>query len=593
MLNIQIIDQLSKLKDKKISILQLGFQDYILSEWITKNIMNHPKSELFFLNIEYQYHQNDSMIDRNKIKIRKNIFKTSKHFIDIQKTSNQMLLSFREEKRKFDLILIDLQFMKNRLSYIIQSWDLLKDDGILLLINPDFNQSNDKVVETFLNIYGKNMDIYKSKEMTMIGKKLNVGDVLNFPIYIEKILNQYLSSKTLEMEKRLKTGKMKKIDWNFEINNQYIKGEYNYGYHYEIEKYEKYIYDIQNSFFDKIKNLDLNYFLIYRRDDLRKLNMNIYKTNTLENRIDKIKKIFDLNLYFKQSRFFKESDLLHSDKKINIFCLSSLLKSTDVYEYVHETNKKIEMVFLTSQKVSKKKNPVPMFVNKDLFDFENMEEIINKIKKQFGIIFINVCRYINKNGFGNSYHLYSNLLLLNILYLILNIQEKGGELYFVIPPMTHHVQIQILQILTNVYEKVEIKTYFSYSNYYGITIFGKNFKGISKEELDRFRDVYFHFYERDIKPHKNDIFLGKRVEGLYLQGIYTNPVNHVLIKNIRDFNRKYYQQFIDLLKMKVDIYDFLSNKTTTKKQKEYIMDKILQHQYNTFIEESKKLGYTL
>ncbi len=68
----------------------------------------------------------------------------------------------------------------------------------------------------------------------------------------------------------------------------------------------------------------------------------------------------------------------------------------------------------------------------------------------------------------------------------------------------------------------------------------------------------------------------------------SNKMNKKIVKVVSDFNKEYYKEFLTNLKMKIDIYDFLHNKTTTKKQKDFIYDKIFQYQYKRFLEESKK-----
>lgn len=147
--------------------------------------------------------------------------------------------------------------------------------------------------------------------------------------------------------------------------------------------------------------------------------------------------------------------------------------------------------------------------------------------------------------------------------------------------------INIIKKNKNKFEHINItiQRYFNYSNYYSIVIKAFYFKDISKEELDDFHYHYYPFFEKHIEPHVEDMFLGKKIEGLYLDNIISKKI----VKAVSNFNKQYYKDFLTNLKMKIDIYDFLHNKTTTKEQKNYIYDKIFQYQYKRFIEESRKM----
>ncbi len=376
---------------------------------------------------------------------------------------------------------------------------------------------------------------------------------------------------------------MKNINWDFKIKEEdYYKNNIKYGYNYEIDKYNNYIYDILNSLFDKLKNLDVNYFLIHRKEEVNKLKnmlLEFKKNNNYDLKKEKVTKILNIDINYKLDKLFEDSKIIYSNQKINsLIFIKQKKNNSELENYLKKNNKnnKISKIFYD-------------FDIKNLFNFKNIRDYLKNNKNKYNLIQINILRYLKSTNLHNIYNKYSNYLLINLLYLILSVQQKNGELYLIVPPFSNNVQIQIIEILSNYFKNINIKSYFNYSNYYAFVIECKEFEGISTQELDNFYNNYNYFFEKNIESHIEKILSEKKIEGLYLYNIISNKIDSKLIKVITDFNKKYYKQFLENLKMKIDLYEFLNNKTTLNEQKDYIYDIIFKTQYKRFVEESRKL----
>lgn len=598
MFDLEIINELTKYKNQKINILQIGFTDYETTIWLLKNIIENKDSKIFFFNTKYLINKNMNM--NMNMKILKNdkefidIMKKEKEYkdtiIDIKKNIDELFYLFTQKNILFDIILINGKVIINYLNILIKSIHVLKKDGMIFITNTDKSNST---IEIFLSMYKNDVSSIQIKDNYIIQKKIKDIISLDLPIYIQKILNIYNEHDVFNIYTKIPISKFKINQWDFNLNNNYTNGLNSLNYDYQIEKYIEYLYDIKKSRFDYFKNIDLNYFLIIRHFEILKLYNLIKKKlfNKKDNFDELIKKI-KMNQYsnFKFDKLFKNHKILNN-KKQNVFILSTINKKTPIlFKYFCDKNHYAQELMLKKIGSSICKNK-SVFIKSELnlFHFDNILNICKNIHQKYNFVHFNLCRYIVGNHLIQSYKYYQNILLLNLLYLLLHIQKEKGDFNIVFYPITNNTQIQILQILSKYYKNITMERYFNYSNYYSIVIKAFDFKGISKEELDDFYHHYYPFFEKHIEPHVEDMFLGKKIEGLYLDNIISNKIDKKIVKAVSTFNKQYYKDFLTNLKMKIDIYDFLHNKTTTKEQKNYIYDKIFQYQYKRFVEETRKM----
>ncbi len=474
----------------------------------------------------------------------------------------------------FDIIIINSLCLNNILSDIISLFNILKNDGYLLIFN-----YNKKIIKSFIDIYQNVIKIKYFNNLIII-QKIEKSD-LNIPIYIYSIIEYIKNFKPLNTKinlLNLHKKDNKTINWNFVLNSNYYKGEYQYGYNYEIEKYNTYINDIEK----KINKKDIVSLGFIK-------NSNLY--NYLKKDINTQKNIgfkFEDRGFKKLSNLFNESIYINNKIKNNFssFILTSLNEPAILTKYL--ILKGIKKNKITNLIHCKKKNNNNCIENINLFNFNLIKNYTDKFNKKYEFIFINIGRYLIYNNLIKSYTYYKGILLLNLLYLILSIQKEKGELYIIMSPINDTLQIQFIQLLHQFYKKITFKIFEKHSfDYYNIVIHATDFKGILPENLEIFKNTYSLFFNTNIIQHIENILKGKKVENLHLESIYTNPISKLLIKKIYHFNIKFYSKFIKDVKYGLDIYYFLHQKTTTKEQKKFIENELFKVQYEQFIKKYK------
>ncbi len=545
-------------KNIPINILSVYNSKYI--EWIYNNIINNSENFLYIL---------------NQTLLKKDIFK------------NNQIIYIKEDQIYnhinnvlFYYIIINDNLLNNQINNLINIYNLLEDDGKIILIKSKKSKKLKNQLKLFISIYKMNIDLKETKEYYIIHKIKNKEDI-NIPIYVYKIIEVFSLPLLKKLKIILNKNQVKNINWKFMLNNQYSKGNSIFGYNYLIEKYENFIYIVK-----ELKKYNKEHFIsegIYRKNT----ELLSYLGKKQKN-INKIKKYLnlktDFRMHLKMKKLFQDSYILNNElKNKSMFLLTNVIKkatSTD---------------FFKSKKIKKIKNPIVSekdgFKNSNLFNFINVNQYVQKnINQKQDLIFILLGRYIRENNLVNSYIYYNGILLVNILYLILLLQKEGGELYLILPPLVSTVQVQILQIFTHYYKNVSLKIYQTYEHdYSSVCIHAYDFKGISKDDYNIFEETYLLFFKENIEKHVEKIFEGKKLPDLHLESIYTNPISKNLIKKVYDFNNQFYTKFIKGVQNKLDLDNFLHQKNTTKKQKEFVENEIFKIQYQQFIKTYKEI----
>jgi hypothetical protein len=613
MWNLEIMNQISSLKEKKINILQIGFYQNEESLWLLQNIMKNKNSKLFIMNVWFQLSYNKDMMNNHyaikimeNTKIEKDFFKDltnySKQYINIKQKTEDAFQYFQKEKILFNIILINLDYIQDIITYLISSLNILELNGFLLLsYQLKSIQQIDNILQTFIKIYNENIKIFYFDKYYLIQKisKKNNNIVKDIPLYIEEIVKKYIKDKPFNYNEILPKLDIKDIKYNLIISNYFIPSDKKYGYNYQIEKYIRFINSIYKEYND-IYKIDLLYLthiktmsFNYSKPYISKLIRFIFKN-------DFINKNYKIDLILKQKITYKNSNVINR-KKFNMFVLTSLNPKSRNLEFVNylrkHKNKKIE--YYAPINIHSKKNTIKILKNtnqfsiqNNLYNFDEIKNILTNIPTKIDLIQLNLTLYYHSNSNPKSMFFYKNYLYIHFLYLILTIQQKNGELYFICHPFETKVGIQFLQILSTYYSKISMYKSIHYNNHHDICIYASGFKGISQKELKHFYDSYYPFYEKNIKPHIQDMFEGKKIEGLYLDSIFSNPLNPKLIQSVRHFNTQYYKDFIHNIQMKFDIYEFLKNKKNPKKQRDHIQQQITQGQYEKYIEIIKQVQKT-
>lgn len=478
----------------------------------------------------------------------------------------------------FDIILIQFYCLSDPVSNLITIFQLLKDNGKILII--DYTKKEYEQIKSFTQIYINYIKVSELNHMISIHKIINdKQENIYVPNYIQYILDHLNNTLLFHIKEKVKHEKIKNIYWDFEFDNSYYQGYDHYGYNYEVQKYFKYIYG-QNLFkiytmehflMTPFKNTSTNIYLSKK--------FNIYVRDIWRQITDqpKMQKIF---VRKKHTQLF--SDSLSILNKSSIFILTDLKNKTEIPKHLSFKN-----VINPIYSKNKSKNS---FQTSNLYDFHSIHSYIQQYNKLYKIIYVNLNKYIKNLKSIHSFIQYQDYLLVHMLYMILSIQQKGGELYFITTPLVNHVQIQFLQILSSFYKKVSLKIYQTYQHqYFNVVIHATDFIGISKEDLKDFETKYQTFYDAHVASHIQKMFEGKRIKDLHLKSIFSNPISKNLQKSVYDFNTEYYKLFIPGVQSKLDLHEFLSSKSTSKKQKEFVKNEIFKMQYQHFIKTYKEV----
>lgn len=136
---------LSKFKDKKIKVLEIGIYTGRSAEIFFKYILTHPKSEYYGIDTFKGSSEYSSDIDFKEIekKFKKRI-KPYKDRVNVIKAKSEIglvkLLS-KKSPPKFDIIFIDGSHeARDVLSDAVLSWKLLKTNGIMIFDDYQWNK---------------------------------------------------------------------------------------------------------------------------------------------------------------------------------------------------------------------------------------------------------------------------------------------------------------------------------------------------------------------------------------------------------------------------------------------------------------------
>jgi hypothetical protein len=249
MWDLEIMNQISSLKEKKINILQIGFYKNEESLWLLQNIMKNKNSKLYILNTWYQLAYNTNIMDNqysNKNIIEKDFFKDlitySDQYFNIKQKTEVAFQYFQKEKILFNIILIHLDNIKDILAYLISTWNILEIDGFLILsYQYKLISEIEKNIKIFVKIYNKNIKIIQFDKYYFI-KKISKNNIISdIPIYIEQIALKYVKDNPFNYIEILPNINTENINWNFILSNNYVIATKKYGYNNQIERYYNYI----------------------------------------------------------------------------------------------------------------------------------------------------------------------------------------------------------------------------------------------------------------------------------------------------------------------------------------------------------------
>lgn len=159
---------LAKLKNKPIKVLEVGSFEGRSAVWMLKNLLLHPKSELYCVDLwrnaaVYKRFMNNISEWKDKVHVLKGF-------------SNVMLRSLNEQ---FDFVYIDAnRHSQNVLEDAVLSFPLLKAGGIMIFDDYTNNKEHDKNcpkpgIDAFLDMYAGQVVVLFSKWQVVIRKRVN------------------------------------------------------------------------------------------------------------------------------------------------------------------------------------------------------------------------------------------------------------------------------------------------------------------------------------------------------------------------------------------------------------------------------------
>ena len=287
---------------KNINILQLGCYNKEVTQ-IFIDLLTHKKSKLVCIDTfkrdlkfihTYDYHT----FQKHFLQIINNSNKIDQ--IDIMKIKiDDGLIELKSNKSLFDIIFIDMSYEHYSILYkIILSWELLKNNGIIIFDNYECSLLEDKekcplyALESFKTIYNDNiLNITLDIDLD----DLKYSNINNYNNIFEKIEQQFVFKK---IESKIKK-KEQKIN---ELCDSLLNYDLTYNYYnlpkldildiqdinWNTEYYEENEgeIEIEKNIIKINKNLNLNilnklYNIYFNRKDIKNINYSILDLNYL------------------------------------------------------------------------------------------------------------------------------------------------------------------------------------------------------------------------------------------------------------------------------------------------------------------------
>jgi hypothetical protein len=606
----KLLHYFEEFKKKNINILQLGCYNKEVTK-IFIDILTKKKSKLvcidtFNRDIKYMHTHDYHTFQKQFFNIIEKSNKLDQ--INIMKIEiNEGLKKLQYDNEMFDIIYIDMSYDHQYILYkIIVSWELLKNNGIIIFDNYKCSMSENQekcplfALKSFSTIYNNNInDITQNINFNQLNffEKENyfnidkAEDQIIFQKYKSninkkfdtKIVNLCESLLNFDIEDEYELPILKSNDNDFDFNIKYYNNDEEGIKEIEHNINNKFKLDILNNMYHiylhknylKYINyfiLDINYLLHAKKYNYDIFLKYINKFLNVDMGIEKI-----LNVYITKINI--KNIILHSDFKMN----NILTKNINILNTGSKKNNSAfsENTYKFLEKISSKNihhyqiyNPMDKLNNidninkKNIFIPSNMssKEDINKINKiikdKIDFIIYNKVLFhkeyilkitnINKLYLLNNYYFY-------LLYLTLLKQKEGGYLNFPILHSFTDFFYEIIYILQLHYDNIKFKLYQignSISNYI-IIIIGEKFKGINNKIFDYIKQVANDISDKKIKSLFNDKIKNK-IKNKYnkiLNSLMQVKINLFTIKsdiiyNLPQLSRSYKYYFYNLLLQK-------------------------------------------
>ena len=611
---------LSKFVGKKINILELGVYKGEAMKWFLDNLMSHKEStytgvDTFKGSPEYFIYNTNNTNNINKInfnEVKKECFdiidksnKKDKVRIIEKDTKTALYELFINENKKeyYDIIFIDASHESiDVISDSILSWNLLKEDGILIeddywwdaLAQEHFRPKLS--IDSFILIYKSQIEVLHKGRQVILRKKKKSDFELpksNPLIQLIKNIQKYKQENNILV---LQSKKKETLNFNLEFSKNIDSFKCLYSKKTELNKI-----NIMSSmkYKENINILDNLFMYNFFHKTMINTFLNFYKNiiNKSSEFIDNIKLLYSYNNEHIWVQSFEQIYITDFPikKKIKYFnIIHNLLPRTKketfnnvdtetLYKYIINIKNldKLEKYNLYLDYEYNRNNKTLKESDYNIFsDVRNSNDILNiekKLKVKMDYINLGLSYLIIRNKiFNSTKDIYYIQSFLNSIVLGLTIQEKDGCAFYFTYGIYSIQSLQCLEIIRNYYEKVELIKLESLNNK-SLSYFIKatKFRGITKLELSKLYDVIDNIYNKN-----NSI--GRNLNNYnYITNILDNKLDNNIITEITIFNdariKESYYKYILIDNIYKVVYG--NNYENSKK----IKSELLKKQFSDFI----------
>ena len=611
---------LNRFVGKRVNILELGVFKGEAMKWFLDNLMSHKEStytgvDTFEGSPEYFMYTDPENNMINFKEVKKECFsiinKSNKkdRILIIEKDTQTALYDlFTKENKKnyYDIIFIDASHESiDVISDSILSWNLLKEDGIL--IEDDYwwdaldqEHFRPKIsIDSFIVIYKSQLDVlYKGRQVIFRKKKKSEFELpkSNPMIKLVKNIQKYKQETSIF---KFETKEKESLHFNLEFSKNIDSYTYLYKNHETLKKI------IDMSLIKHKENINIldnlfmyNFFHKYMIPIFSNFYKNIIHKNEF---IDNIQLLYSFNNQHLWVPNFEQIYLINlpKKKKIRTFnIVHNLLPRTKKETYNDVETPIFNKYILNIKGVDEldkydlyvdyeyNKNNKTLNENKHLIfsDVRNSTDILTIEKKlQYKMDYIHIgLSYFIKNNTHNTKDIYYIQSLLNSIALGLTIQEKNGCGFYFTYGIYSIQSLQCVEIIRNYYENVELIKLESANNkslsYY---IKAEKFRGITKLELNNLYKII------DIIYNKNNS-IGRNLNNYnYIINILENKIDDNIILELTKFNDIRIKESYNKYMLINDIYKVVYG--SDLKNSNIIKNELLKKQFSDFIYFIKKI----
>lgn len=588
---------LSKFLGKKVNILEIGSYRGDATAWFLNNLVSDKKSMVYAVDT---WSGSPEYFNSNFTEIEKAFNKTiestgkSKQLIKMKMLSSKALIELNRDNIMFDIIFIDASHEAiDVLSDAILSWNILNENGILIFDDYLWDKIEGDhfrpkiAIDTFVHVYKTQLKTLYFGWQVIIQKRLI--DEFNKPVptkYYDLMnrLNKYNISNLLCILEETP----KNININLNITDKKILYKKELGFNNDLYNLSKNVnksmtktgklnelYDL-HAFVRYMSSKSKIFNIISLDDSIKSKSLLTRFINFLDNNLhnsllenicytynNKLLNIKDNSLTFLNISYTPE----HKNSIIKLFLKSKFnLKNLNYYD-----------INLKSFKMHNNNSTVIFSDLKNISAIKNVcDKISDKVDFFTGSLFANVYNESVKPQFREQYY---NVQLLNLIYFILRLQNKGGIAFLGSFFLMTEVGIQLLWILKHFYKKIRLTTSdTSVINSFGNKIICENFQGCTKKDIDVIYNIAIKINEK----------MNSSIIEIFMENIIDIPSNE--LKEYVKFKnniKKYNIERSNLLKSNQtivnDLIYFGKRSKLSSKKKENMMNKIFIAQLHYLI----------